>query len=260
MEFRKQKNTTSPYELRPGPPARIKVDLTYFLTEQGKTKPDEADVKMQTDVFLPKPPTPKYAPKKTGIDKITQIEDHELFEYDVEVQPILDVLLTKSIEQATLEVEEEHEMAQIKKFKEGYHKRRIAEESEWQQEVIKEIQRIRFKNKTLDTARMKRKQQFETIQKLQCLNLAKTFLANNFVNSVKHLAEKKHWKDTFKDQLHCDFKDWIYGTVARNLENKQKAKTEQDDICKEQFTSISKEKIPIKNAVKYKLDQREKGR
>lgn len=61
--------------------------------------------------------------------------------------------------------------------------------------------------------------------------MAKTFLANNFVNSVKHLAEKKHWKDTFKDQLHCDFKDWIYGTVARNLENKKKAKAEQDDIC-----------------------------
>ena len=51
MEFKKSKNTTSPYDLRPGPPARIEVDLTYFLTEQGKTKPDEAEVKLQTDVF-----------------------------------------------------------------------------------------------------------------------------------------------------------------------------------------------------------------
>ena len=51
LEFKKAKSTTSPYDLRPGPPARIEVDLTYFLTEQGKTKPDEADVKLQTDVF-----------------------------------------------------------------------------------------------------------------------------------------------------------------------------------------------------------------
>ena len=36
LEFKKSKNKTSPYELRPGPPARIEVDLTYFLTEQGK--------------------------------------------------------------------------------------------------------------------------------------------------------------------------------------------------------------------------------
>lgn len=112
---------------------------------------------------MPKPAEPKYAPKKTGIDKITQIEDYELFEYDVEVQPILDVLLNKSIEQATLEVEEEHEMDAIKKYKEDYHKRRMAEESEWQQEVKKEIARIRFKNKTLETARKKQQAQYETI-------------------------------------------------------------------------------------------------
>ena len=47
-------------------------------------------------------------------------------------------------------------MDAIKKFKEGYHKRRMAEESEWQQEVKKELSRIRNKTKTLDTARMKR--------------------------------------------------------------------------------------------------------
>ena len=40
IEFKKSKNKTSPYELRPGPPARIEVDLTYFLTEQGKERPD----------------------------------------------------------------------------------------------------------------------------------------------------------------------------------------------------------------------------
>ena len=96
--------------MRPGPPARIEVDLTYFLTEQGRAIPEENNVKTQTDEFLPKPPSPKYVPKKTGIDKITQIGDYDLFDYDREVQPILNVLLTKSVEQAILEVEEETEL------------------------------------------------------------------------------------------------------------------------------------------------------
>jgi radial spoke head protein 3 len=34
-----------PYDLRPGPPARIEVDLTYFLTEQGRAAPEENNVK-----------------------------------------------------------------------------------------------------------------------------------------------------------------------------------------------------------------------
>ena len=123
VEFKKQKAKASPYDLRPGPPARIEVDLTFFLTEQGREKPREIEVKCQTDAFQQKPQSPKYIPKKTGIDKITQIEDYDLFDYDREVQPILNVLLTKSVEQALLEVEEETELEEIRKFKSEYHKR-----------------------------------------------------------------------------------------------------------------------------------------
>jgi hypothetical protein len=97
-------------------------------------------------------------PKKTGIDKITQIEDYDLFDYDTEVMPILNVLLSKSIDQAVLEVEEEHELEEIRKFKYEYHKRRQLEDSDWQSEVKREITRIKQKNKALDNARRKRKQ------------------------------------------------------------------------------------------------------
>ena len=79
------------------------------------------------------------------------------------MQPILNVLLNKSIEQATLEVEEEHELEEIRKFKYEYQKRRQLEDSDWQQEVKREISRIKQKNKALDNAREKRKQQFDTM-------------------------------------------------------------------------------------------------
>ena len=36
IEFKKSDNKISPFDMRPGPPARIEVGLTYFLTEQGK--------------------------------------------------------------------------------------------------------------------------------------------------------------------------------------------------------------------------------
>jgi hypothetical protein len=155
--------------LRPGDPARIEVDLTYFLQEQGREKPKEIEVKCQTDNFQPKPPSPKYVPKKTGIDKITQIEDYDLFDYDREVQPILNVLLTKSVEQALLEVEEETELEEIRKFKSEYHKRQQQAHENWVQEVKREVSRIKQKNKALNIARAKREQQVQTMHKLQCL-------------------------------------------------------------------------------------------
>ena len=105
-----------------------------------------------------KPPTPPYVPKKTGIDKITQIEDYDLFDYDREVQPILNVLLSKTVEQAVLEVEEETELEEIRKFKSECYKRKSNEREDWEQEVKKEIARIKQKNKALKNARMKRDQ------------------------------------------------------------------------------------------------------
>ncbi len=105
---------------------------------------------MQTDEFMPRPPTPPYIPKKTGIDKITQIEDYDLFDYDREVQPILNVLLTKTVEQALLEVEEESELDEIRRFKEGSFQRLAEEKDEWAREVKREIQRIKQKNKALN--------------------------------------------------------------------------------------------------------------
>jgi hypothetical protein len=86
-------------------------------------------------------------PKKTGIDKDTQIGDYDLFDYDREVQPILNVLLTKTIEQSLLEVEEETELEEIRKFKQDYQQRQVDLKREWEDEVKKEIQRIKQKNK-----------------------------------------------------------------------------------------------------------------
>ena len=105
---------------------------------------------------MARPPTPPYIPKKTGIDKITQIEDYDLFDYDREVQPILNVLLSKTVEQALLEVEEETELDQIRHYKNEAYTRINDEHDGWEQEVKREIARIKAKNKALKNARTKR--------------------------------------------------------------------------------------------------------
>lgn len=78
-------------------------------------------------------------PKKTGINKETQIGDYDLFDYDREVQPILNVLLTKTVEQALLEVEEETELEEIRKFKTEYEQRQVSLRVSFEDEVKREI-------------------------------------------------------------------------------------------------------------------------
>jgi len=164
-------------------------------------------VKTQTDEFLPKPPSPKYIPKKTGINESTQIGDYDLFDYDREVQPILNVLLTKTVEQAILEVEEETELNEIRKFKAEYQKRQERNHNKWEEEVEREINLIKKKNQALNNARAKREQEIKTMHKLQALNISKNFLRGCFMGTMKKLAENSYWRDGFKDQLTVAYKD-----------------------------------------------------
>ena len=53
----------------------------------------------QTDAFMDQLPAPIFIPMKTGVDIETQIYDGDLFDFDAEVEPILEVLVGKTLEQ-----------------------------------------------------------------------------------------------------------------------------------------------------------------
>ncbi len=50
-----------------------------------------------------------YKPLPPGVDVSTQIEDYELFDFILEVEPVLQVLVGKSLENAQTELREEDE-------------------------------------------------------------------------------------------------------------------------------------------------------
>lgn len=77
------------------------VQTELFLQEVLSRVP-EAEKANQTDEFLERPPSPVFVPAKTGLDVNTQIEEGELFLFDVEVKPLLEVLNGKVVEQVSL--------------------------------------------------------------------------------------------------------------------------------------------------------------
>ena len=72
------------------------------------------DASCQTDLFLHRPPSPPYVPAKIGCDIGTEIADGDLFDFDAEVQPVVEALVGRTIEQALIEVLHEEELAEMK--------------------------------------------------------------------------------------------------------------------------------------------------
>lgn len=90
------------------------VQTDQYL-EELFARPPEYDAQCQTDLFLQRPPSPPYVPAKTGVDVATDIGLGELFDFDSEVQPILESLVGRSVEQGLLEVMHEEELADMRK-------------------------------------------------------------------------------------------------------------------------------------------------
>jgi type II secretory pathway pseudopilin PulG len=69
------------------------------------------------------------------------------------------------------------------------------------------------KNKALKVARAKREQQARTLQKIQCLAVAKQYLKNTFLGSMEALNAQQSWRSKFEDQLNITYKDWLLRKV-----------------------------------------------
>jgi hypothetical protein len=129
-----QRNHQATYEYTVKPYAGNSKDLSLYLIEQNNEPPVSFAVESQTDVFNKRPPSPAYVPKKTGIDISTQVEDvRELFNFDLEVAPIVDVIVAKTLEQSLFEVMSECELQGLQEEALKYNKANEAEE-EWKRE------------------------------------------------------------------------------------------------------------------------------
>lgn len=91
----------------------VEIQTDVFLEELSDKVP-EAIASTQTDPFLDRAPSPLFIPRKTGKDVATEILDGELFDFDSEVQPLLDMLIGKTLEQAVMELSEESELASLR--------------------------------------------------------------------------------------------------------------------------------------------------
>jgi len=78
---------------------------------------------IEPDYFIDMPPPAIYVPDAPGLDKETFMDerrDPDLFDFNAEVEPILQVLVGKTLEHARIEVIEEHEKKELQKKKDKF--------------------------------------------------------------------------------------------------------------------------------------------
>ncbi|XP_028366393.1 radial spoke head protein 3 homolog [Phyllostomus discolor] len=225
-------------QLRPWTPEPVEgrkhVDVqTELYLEEIADRVIEVDMECQTDAFLDRPPTPLFIPAKTGRDVATEILEGELFDFDLEVRPMLEVLVGKTIEQALLEVMEEEELANLRAGQNAYEELRNVE--------LAEVQRLEEQEKRHRQEKERRKQQQwevvhkhrQTAEKIAARAFALRYLSDLLPSVFGSLRDGGYFFDPVERDIELGFLPWLMKEVEKTVEHGIVGRTVLDMLIRE---------------------------
>ncbi|VDK35062.1 unnamed protein product [Taenia asiatica] len=186
----------------------------------------------QTDDFLDRPPTPLFVPAKTGIDVATEVLSGDLFDFDLEVRPILEVLVGKLMEQALLEVSEEEELADIRKQQLEFEEIRDADLMEMQRLAERERRYREEKERRIAQHLEYQAKRKEVMEKIAARTFARVYIEPLVPNVYEDLYNQGYFYDVVQRDVAETFIPWLLDAVCEELDLEAKIRALLDSmIC-----------------------------
>ena len=179
-DTQRRKFTTKRSSTPPPISGRMHMDMqTESFLEELTDRAIDTDSETQTQAFMDRPASPLFVPAKTGQDVVTQILPGDLWDFDIEVEPILEVLVGKSLHVAMLELMQEEELEAIYRQQEEFEIVRKIE--------LAEVQRLEaeLKRKTSEKER-RLEQEVKRVADRQILEekIAAQYFAQQYLGSL----------------------------------------------------------------------------
>jgi hypothetical protein len=189
----------------------------HHQLEELSDRVEETDIAVQTDPFLDRAPDPVYIPAKTGVDAETQIKDGELFDFDLESKPIVEVLVGKTIEQAMMEVMEEEELDCLRDHQIKFEELRNAELIETQRLEEQARRRREEKDRRLHQQAEVALNEREASKKIAARSFAQSYLSGLVPSVFQNLEDGGYFYDAQERVVEADFMPWLMDGVDTEL-------------------------------------------
>jgi len=206
---------------------------TELYLEELAEKVEEQDAQAQTDAFIDRPSTPLFVPAKTGADVATQIMPGELFDFDLEVRPILEVLVGKTCEQSLMEVCEEEELATLRAHQRRFQQRRAAELAETQRLAEQDRRREEEKRRCVEQQREALRLEKETADKVAARLFAVNFLEDLVPAVLGTLNRNGYFSSTTARDIENDYLPWLMNCIHEQMDKDEIARKLLDLIIDE---------------------------
>lgn len=239
------------------------VMQTEDFLEELTDRPIEQDAETQTQPFMDRPASPLFVRAKIGFDVETQIENGDLFDFNTEVEPILEVLVGKTIHVAMLEIMQEEELEAIRLQQEEFETIRNVE--------LAEVQRLEaeIKRKSLEKERRlaQERKRLEDRRRLEetvaARQFTSQFLGELHVNVFDTLEEQGHFYDPVQREIEVNFLPLLTQGIVRGADQYEAAAQiamELLEMARIKARAFEAECIKQRNELKAQREAEERAR
>lgn len=205
-------------------------------------RPIEEDTATAAETYIQRPPTPHFVPDEPGIDVATQVGENDLFNFDVEVRPMIKVIVQHTLLRALAEVHEEAEVENIQKHRDRFEVERNT--------ILAELQRLEAKaQRKFDEDKRRREQRDKVYKEIQELNrsLASRGFAEYYATDVVlHAMDILESNGFFIDEVEQEVNDVFLPWLSTELGS---ALTVKDTIVSMQANTLQKADIVQRRAI-----------
>jgi len=199
---KKKSNTTSRSSTPPPVEGRVHMDIqTEDFLEELTDRPIEIDADTQTQPYLDQPSSPLFVPAKTGQDVDTQIDPGDLFDFDLEVEPILEVLVGKTIHVSMLELMQEEELESIRRQQEEFEAVRNIELAEVQRLEAEARRKAEEKERRIQQEKERVAERIELEEKIAARAFAQQYLSSLHSGVFDLLQSEGFFYDPVKKEV-----------------------------------------------------------
>jgi len=181
---------------------RVHSDMqTDDFLEELTDRPIEADAETQTQQFMDRPPSPLFVKAKTGLDAETQIMPGDLFNFDLEVTPILEVLVGKTLHVAMLELVQEEELEAIRLQQEEFSAIRNIELAEVQRLEAEAKRRFAEKERRLMQEKIRVENRRRLDEKIAARSFSRQYLGSLHASVFEELESEGVFFDPLEKEV-----------------------------------------------------------
>uniref|UniRef100_A0A672FD81 Radial spoke head 3 n=1 Tax=Salarias fasciatus TaxID=181472 RepID=A0A672FD81_SALFA len=193
----------------------VHMQTERYLEELSEVLVSE-NAECQTDAFLDRPASPLF------------IEQGDLFDFDVEVQPVLEVLVGKVMEQSLLEVMEEEELASLKAQQRTFEELRNSRLAEVQRLQEQERRHSQERERRIAQQKEVLRKEKETAEKIAARAITQQYLAGLQPAVFSSLRGHGFFYDPVERDVETNFLPWLMAEVNDTLRKRSTARQTLD--------------------------------